>query len=926
MYKKLLCLLLSFSLVVKCAFAQNDNLQTIRQKLEKFRKSFPQEKIHLHLDKTLYSIGDTIYFKAYVVNAEKNTFSAISNIIYVDLIDDNNNIQKTLRRPVTDGVGWGTIILTDTLPEGFYRIRSYTNWMRNFDNTYFSDQLITVGNALTNDIVTNAVFKVNSSANKSIDTVVISYKSLHGYSLAGKEVKYSIIVNKKEVRKGKGKTDGEGKLHIEYTAIHPKNNQSAELVTNIRPDDKATVTKVIKFEPPAGQHAIQFFPEGGQMISGLPARIGFKAVGRDGLGTNVSGEVTDESSSNPVTFKSGFAGMGSFQFTPQGGHSYHAHLRFEDGTEENKALPKAEEYGYALSIDNTDSEQVKITIAAKPVTPSENVSVVAQCNNRIQYTATISLNNGNASAVVSKKKFPTGIVQFTLFDAAGKPVAERLVFINHNDYIRIINSLDKTLYSKREQVKMMLTVKDEKGDPVAGNFSIAVTDGNSAAVDTMNKRSILSDLLLTSDLKGYIEKPDYYFTDINNNKITELDNLLLTQGWRRFAWKEILANKYPSATFAAEKNLALSGKVLSAKGEPVAGAKVTLLSKKGTGYIYDTLTAGDGSFTFDDLDFDDDKSFVIQAKAAGNLKVQVKQNEFSPPLVSENEILSLAKPIAAILLQPYLAQSVQRFDNMRKNGLMQNTHVLKAVTVTGKQLTKVQEAVAPSYNLNGPGNADQILTYQDLYNCHDLGQCLQGKLTGVIFKLVMEDQDPKSSSRSPAWHLQPFSAIGMGRPMLMIVDGMDMSGSSLDIRNIPVSDIQSIEVLRSGAYLSSYGTRASGGVLVVTTKKGDIDYDADLHSELEKNNKKDDFIFIAAKGYTAYRKFYSPDYSNPSVNNTIPDLRSTIYWRPNITTHEDGKATIDFYNADEAATYNVVIEGLSENGKPGNAFFTYQVK
>lgn len=510
---------------------------------------------------------------------------------------------------------------------------------------------------------------------------------MHGYSLAGKEVNYSIIVNKKVVQKGKGKTDGEGKLHIDFAAIHLQKDYSAELITNIRPDDKTTVTRVIKLELPGAQHTIQFFPEGGQMIIGLPTRVGFKAVGSDGLGTNVSGEVTDETSSNPVTFKSGFAGMGSFQFTPRGGHSYHAHLRYEDGTEENKDLPKAEEYGYALSIDNTDSQQVKINIAAKLVTPSENVTVVAQCNNRIQYSATLSLNNGNASAIVSKKKFPTGIVQFTLFDAATKPVAGRLVFINHNDCIRINNSWDKTLYSKREHVKIMLTVKDEKGDPVAGNFSIAVTDGSSAAVDTMNKRSILSDLLLTSDLKGYIEKPDYYFTNINNN-IAELDNLMLTQGWRRFVWKEILANKFPAATFAAEKNLAISGKVLSMKGEPVAGAKVTLLSKKGQGYIYDTLTGADGSFTFEDLDFDDDKPFVLQAKAAGNLKVEVSQNGFSPPLVVKNENLPAVKWVSANILQPYLTHSVKRFDNMRKYGLMSGAHIFKRSDRNGQTAYK----------------------------------------------------------------------------------------------------------------------------------------------------------------------------------------------------------------------------------------------
>lgn len=118
--------------------------------------------------------------------------------------------------------------------------------------------MIAVGNALTDDIITNTVFKFNSFKSKIIDTAIIDYRSLHGYSLSGKEVNYTILVNKKEVQKGKGKTDEEGKLRIGFTAIH-SNSQPTEMITHIRLDNKTTVTKTIKFELPATQHAIQFF-------------------------------------------------------------------------------------------------------------------------------------------------------------------------------------------------------------------------------------------------------------------------------------------------------------------------------------------------------------------------------------------------------------------------------------------------------------------------------------------------------------------------------------------------------------------------------------------------------------------------------------------------------------------------------------------
>lgn len=912
-----LVLLLSLSVLLLLAFAGGDDLQAIVSKLEKYRKAFPQEKVHLHFDKPYYSIGDTLYFKAYVVNAEKNLPSAISNVLYVDLIDENGAVRQTLRRPITDGVCWGTVDLVDSLQEGAYRIRAYTNWMRNFNDAYFFNQVVVIGNGLANDITATATFRFAPAASKKMYSVSIAYQALRGNNMAGKEATYSIFINGKEVEKGKGTIADDGTLHIGFSKIRQANKQPAEIVTRIRLDGKKTATRVMKFVLPVSNYTIQFFPEGGQLVTGLPARVGFKAVDAAGVGAAVSGDVRDQSSSNVVSFKSGVAGIGSFSFTPQAGRLYQAVVRYKDGTEETVALPKAEEQGYVLLIDNTAPENVTVTIAARQATPVDAVTLIAQSNNRPQFASAINLVGDSASVVLSKKKFPTGIMQFTLFDAAGQPVAERLIFINHNDQLRIGMLLNKPSYTKREPVTMTLTVKDAAGNPVSGNFSIAVTDGTAAPRDSTKDRGLLSNLLLTSDLRGYIENPEYYFTDVNGARQRALDDLLLTQGWRRFVWRDVLAEKHPTTPYMVEKDLAVSGRVLSMKGEPVAGATVTLLSKKGTGYMLDTLTDDAGRFLFDDLDFSDDKPFVLQAaKGDGSKAVQVKLDEFLPPAgVRINE--SDAWPEAAPAVQPYLAYSARRFDEMKKLGLLKDSaHVLKEVIVTAQKLSKQREAVAPSANLNGPGNADQILTYEDLRNCSDL-QCLTGKLTGVTFKFVI---DQSGDTRNKVYRLQAFSTRGMGKPMLIIVDGMDISNRGADIRNIPAANVQSIEVLRSGAYSSTYGTRASGGVLVITTKRGGIDYNAGLISKPATNA-----LFTTTKGYAVYRTFYAPDYSRPSQG-LMPDWRSTIYWQPDITTDDDGKATIKFYNADNAARYNIVIEGFSANGKLGRAVYSYEVK
>lgn len=442
MFKRLLCIVILVYVLFTSFFAGDDPVQIIKSKSEKFRKSYPQEKIHLHLDKPFYSIGDTIYFKAYVVNAEKNVPSVLSNVIYVDFIDENNVIKYTLRRPVTDGTGWGSIDINDSLTEGNYRLRAYTNWMRNFNDDYFYYQDIPVRNGFDNDILADASFEQETSGNQSYYVTNIAYKSLHGYDLSGKEVNYSLLINNKELKKGKSSLDEQDILRISQADIHLQ-NQEAELITKIKITNKTTFTKRIKFKAPAFQHRIQFFPEGGQMINELESCVGFKAVGSNGLGTDVSGIVKDETSPDSVSFKSGFAGIGSFKFTPQADHAYYALVRYENGTEERTPLPKAEAVGYILSTENTDQEKVSINIASSnKLTASENVIVVAQCNNRIYYATTLTLTNSSVSTSISKKKLPTGILQITLFTGNMQPVAERLIFINHYDQLHINISLN----------------------------------------------------------------------------------------------------------------------------------------------------------------------------------------------------------------------------------------------------------------------------------------------------------------------------------------------------------------------------------------------------------------------------------------------------------------------------------------------------
>lgn len=907
-----------FTLLASAFIIDDFQLKALLFRFEKLKQNYPQEKVHLHFDKPYYSVGDTIYFKAYVVNAEKNHPSDISNMLNIDLIREDSIIEKSILLPLWDGVAWGSLALEDTLHEGSYRIRAYTNWMRNFDAAYFFDKAISIGDAFNNDLNASVDIKQDSS-NKQKNITAVTYTSFGGSPVSGKEVTYSIIVKSKEVLKGKAVTDSSGKINISLGT----GNISGKLVTHIKIGTKTSVVKSLNFETKFPEPAIQFFPEGGGLLYSDHCRIAFKATGVNGLGTNVSGDIVDGNGKRITGFQSGFAGIGSFELTPFTGNEYFAVVKFTDGHIQKIALPKPSENGYGLYINNSDDDEVGISISAHVNSLPSEVLLVAQTHNVISYMAKTTLGSAGFKGNVSKKKFSTGITQFTLFNASMQPVAERLIFVDHHDQLRVNLTTDKVTYSKREKVKLDLEAMDEDDNPVTGSFSVAVTNVTKVPFDEVTEQSILSDLLLTSDIRGYIENPNYYFTNTDAKKVKALDDLLLTQGWRRFIWNDLMADKFPSLQYKAEKSLAISGRVSSLDDMPLEGAKVSIISKKGTGFTMDTVTNAEGRFKFDELDLQDDSiTYVVNATdAKGSNDVKIKMDSSVAPQVMVKTGEPFAGTKFSSVMLTYLKNSNDQFIEMRKHGLLKNnTSTLKEVVVKTKTLTKIQEAVAPSANLNGPGNADQVLTYMDLNNCATLAACLPGKIRGVYLKKVFDVE-------TKTWATLAFSSIGFDAPMLIIVDGMEMNafhgGSSID--NIVPTDIQSIEVLRSGAYLSTYGTRASGGVLVITTKHGGIDYNANLYGKEDIQHLKG-VLFTSSKAYHTSREFYSPDYNNPKTNLTLPDLRSTVFWKPDIITDEYGKATVTFYNTDATGEYRVVLEGLSENGKFVRKVYYYTVQ
>ncbi|MFD2161273.1 carboxypeptidase regulatory-like domain-containing protein [Paradesertivirga mongoliensis] len=879
----------------------DDPLKAFLQKLEEYRNKHQSEKIHIHTDKPYYSIGDTIWFKSYVVSAESNQLSALSKVVYVELINERDSVKKALRLPLVAGLAWGDFTLSDSLSEGNYRLRAYTNWMRNFDEAYFFDKVIKIGNSFSSEVVSDVSYSYSKTGVREHVDANITYKTLKGEPLQNKDVSYNIELDHRKILSGSGKTDNLGNLKIRFTNAQPFILKSGKINTQLKIDDKTLVSKSFPVKATSSDIDVQFFSESGSLVTNIRTKVAFKAMGADGLGKKITGYVKDSEGNKIAELNSEYAGMGSFSFTPLSGKTYEAIVSFEDGTEKTISLPRATSEGYVISVSDTDDESISIRILASVNVDmaQEDIILLGQQNGVVHYMSRNKLNNSLMSAKLSKKRFPSGIIQFTLFNKAFQPLAERLVFIQHPPGLTMKVSTEKEDYKAREKVNMSFLAVDSVGKASQGAFSVSVINESQVPFDDVNETTILSNLLLSSELRGYIETPNYYFVDATPAKRRMLDNLMLTQGWRKFAWKDITSGNSPHLVFKPEVNLSITGRVVNYNGTPAAGANVTLLTSAGTVIVMEKTTDALGRFAFSNLSFNDSTSFIIQARTVkGKKNVDIEIDRIPRAIVTKSVNAAQVEVNVNQSLMPYLATRSEQFAEMREKGLLGRSILLAEVKVIDSK-----PKAKNSSNLNGAGNADAILTATDLRDCQSLVQCIHGRVAGLIVQngIAYLTRNMQSSFSGPV-------------PMQLIIDGMYVEPGFLS--SIYPGDVESIEVLKSIGNTAIYGIRGGGGVLIITTKRGE--------RNLSARNTAPGVASFSPQGLYAARQFYSPKYDQPSIS--LPDWRSTIFWTPNILTDTEGKASVEFFTADKPGTYKAVIEGLDLKGSLVRQIYRFSVK
>jgi hypothetical protein len=637
---------------------------------------------------------------------------------------------------------------------------------------------------------------------------------------------------------------------------------------------------------------LQFFPEGGTFVAGVKNRVAFKATDKQGKGIDFEGVITDDSGNKVVEIKSDYKGIGSFVIQPETGKKYTAETVFAGNVEKQTDLPKPQNEGVLLSVNALDAAKIAIQVVEKS-SKQETYFLVTQSGGEIFYHTKVTSDNAISTLKLDKTKLPGGILKFTLFSSNMVPVCERLVFNSYVDVVNLVIRPDKTDYKQREKIKIGIAAIASSGEPCEANLSMSVYNVAAQIKEDEFANNIFTHFLLSSELKGNIENPAYYFKDESLTTLQVLDNLMLTHGYREFEWKEILEDKQPEIAFQPEPSIEVKGRVISANtNKPVAGGKVTMMTLKSLLNVSQQETDSLGQFVFPELYFYDTIYVSLKAensrgKTATTIEIDSSsaispESKFLPSLVEYNA----DKPFETLT---YLSET--QSDLINRKWSLTDTILIGDVNVMARKKELTQELPRPYLE------ADFVYDIaKQKVEPGNIFEAIEGKIPGTIY-----DQQNKVY-------------YARGTVLKIYLDGIeDRTGLTVDLSS---QMFEKVEYIKSGTLA---GINYQGGILFFYTKRGKKNYNRPVA-------KPQGMEGLRVVGYAVSRKFYTPVYDTPEQHEKKEDIRNTIYWNPLVRSDSTGVAIESFFQSDETGQMKIVVEGVTKDGKLCRGVGNYSVK
>jgi hypothetical protein len=742
------------------------------------------EELFVQTDRDIYIAGERVYLKIYKLNGITRTPGNVSQVVYVDMLDNSDNPVAQIKSGIKDFSGAAEFVIPDTLRTGNYLVRSCTNWMQNFSGSLYSYKRISVINPFEN-------------------------------------------INKIKVP-----------------------------VKGVQPD------------------SVKFYPEGGQIVSGLENVVGIKCFNKDGNPIGIKGIVVDSNNDTLCNVVVDNRGIGFFTVRPSGNGKIYLMLQGSVGSAKKIALPAVDETGISLSVKSSRKNGMlllhirqtsDLTAAGRRLHLIYSPVLTAPIKKEIKQGA-------EADISLSKDSLPAGLARVMIFDENGQPLALRWVYNEKSRRIDYDIKVQDTVSMERSRVKVGITARSDDGSPIRSDLVVSVV--KSFTIDQTNG----------GDIPEYRQLPSIATMNTDMTHFDINDYLIFYPGMDDFLKHGIR----PDHLFLPELGgLLVSGRITSnSTGEPIKNENIILSFVGKAAQCKFTRTDEHGNFNFVTNE-SGTKEIVIEPLSAEQRDYSIEINNPFPDVLGNNKTA------------PFYPDSTQL------------TEINKAII--SMQVKGIYDPFVKSDNCE-PKEAEELNFYDepvqtilisDYIELNSLREIIKELIPGLtiykkddrsFFRMVNESQNPMFET-----------------PPMVLVDGVVIDDLDKILAMSP-KDLEKIEVLKSRYFISDIVLE---GIVNFVTKKGNLsalDFDRSLFRQ-EYQALQPPF------------RFFSPDYSVDSLkDNRIPDFRNTLYWNPDLKTDEDGKADLEFYTSDESGEYTIIVEGITRDGKTGKSEISFFVK
>jgi hypothetical protein len=631
---------------------------------------------------------------------------------------------------------------------------------------------------------------------------------------------------------------------------------------------------------------VQFFPEGGDLVVGIRSKVAFKSVDSSGKGRHIQGAVRNSRGDtvallNPLRF-----GMGHFYLQPEEGMAYTAIVQTTGGTPAlTVALPAVAQRGYGMLVEEGQSGELSIQAAS--TFNDQRLHLFVHTRQQVKVVASETIQNGKAVFKINSQQLGEGISHITLFNQNRQPVAERLWFVHPKNSLRIEAEADKAVYASREKVEIRLSTHGKSGEFLASDLSMAVYRIDSLQQE--DKENILSNLWLTSDLVGHIETPLYYFENTGPLVKEALDNLLLTQGWRRFRWEDVLDEKAPAFSHLLE----YEGHILKAmvhtisSGAPQPGIVASLSAPGKLLQFHTSKSNKQGELLF------------VTNKLFGQNHILIQNTSFQRDSIG----FSLAGPYSEHLTPP-VTKVLELKESNKELLRLRHIHMQAQNLYWEKELNHLIPPVLDSTAFFGLPDKTYLL---DNYTRFPT-------MEEVMREYVYEVRVRKSGGNYTFRVAKPTRDGFYSEAPLVLLDGKPVFTADNIIAYNPLK-IEKLDILQERFILG--GNMIFDGIISYTSYKG----------EAEDLPAGENLVQMLYDGLHLQREFYSPAYeAGHTASVRTPDFRELLYWAPAIRTAGAKENLLRFYTSDLKGKFMVVIQGVSQNGNPGTKTFYIDVK